>query len=571
MRSAGFWAAIFLTGAGLCIAINGPDWPAVFAGHLDDPDSYMRLERILQGIAQGHLVNRVARDDSGAGVMVEWSKLLDGVLLVLAAPMAIFAGWRQALFAAGAMLGPIGVGLLGLAFAFAAKPFSERKYLWAAPVAAALLPGLQAFALPGMVHYHILLLVLIALTAGLVVRSWRGDPGWAFLAGLAGGAAIWLTPETMPFVLMAFTALLFRWLETPIGSTLLGCAAGFIDMLIFGFAIDPPEGGYAVMEIDRLSLVYVLLGLLLLAGALVLWRMATWPPRRRRVCGMALMLALLLGWIALFPKVALGPYGVMGAADRRAFYGAITEQAPAQNLAALAGFLLPGLLALLFSAVKAVQGGNRAWLWAWISVCAAVALCLGVKFVLFVEFPSGLAAALLPVMLTDIGAWAKNLPWRRWFVQGALLCLMLVVPRLPLAAGPKTSEPPASPSCDLLHINNLLAPYAGDIVLADVSITPELLYRTGIVTVGSLYQHGVPAFLRLRAAWRSLPGNSEPPSVAATKAQFILFCPIQGRTELVDGLPPDTLWDALEAGKPPLWLTQVAADRQTGWQLFRLP
>ena len=177
------WAGLFLLGAGLNILVGLPGWPAVLAGNLVDPDSYMRLERLLQGIAQGHLRNTVGRDDSGAGVVVEWSRLFDLLLWAMAAPLAIFLGWRQALFAAGVALGPLGVGALGLALAFAARPFSATGYLWAAPVAAALLPGLQCFAAPGVVHYHILLLALIALTAGLTARAWDGDSGWRFWRG----------------------------------------------------------------------------------------------------------------------------------------------------------------------------------------------------------------------------------------------------------------------------------------------------------------------------------------------------------------------------------------------------
>ena len=270
------WAGLFLIGAGLNIAVGLHGWPAVLAGHLNDPDSYMRLERLSQGIAQGHLVNLVARDDSGAGVMVEWSCLLDALLWLMAAPLSVFIGWRPALFAAGVALGPMGVGCLALALAFAVRPLAKGEYLWAAAGAAALLPGLQVFAAPGVVHYHILLLALIVLTFGLVARGWQGDSGYAVLAGLAGGTAIWMTPETMPFVLMIYAALLFRWLEKPITGAVLGCAAGFAGMVSFACAVDPPEGGSGGIETDRLSLVYVVLGLLLLAGALALWRVRGW-------------------------------------------------------------------------------------------------------------------------------------------------------------------------------------------------------------------------------------------------------------------------------------------------------
>ena len=71
---------LFLLAAGLNIVQGWHFWPPVLAGSLNDPDSYMRLLRIEQGVRAGHLVVNVARDDSGAGVYVEWSRLLDGLL-----------------------------------------------------------------------------------------------------------------------------------------------------------------------------------------------------------------------------------------------------------------------------------------------------------------------------------------------------------------------------------------------------------------------------------------------------------------------------------------------------------
>jgi hypothetical protein len=566
------WFGLFLLGAGLNILVGLPGWPAVFAGNLVDPDSYMRLERILQGIAQGHLVNTVARDDSGAGVMVEWSRLLDLLLWAMAAPLAVFLGWRQALFAAGAVLGPLGVGALGLALAFAARRFSAAKYLWAAPVAAALLPGLQCFAAPGVVHYHILLLALIALTAGLTARAWDGDTGWAFLAGVSGGFAIWLTPETMPFVLMAFAALLFRWVQSPIGAALAACAAGFFDVLGFALAIDPPSGGYGAAEIDRLSVVYVVLGLFLLIGGLALWRLQLLPNRRAsRLLGAGLMASLLLGWIAMFPQVAMGPYGVMDAADRQRFFGAMQELQPVHGIRQLTEFLLPGLLALCYPILRAARGGPNVWLWLYAASCAAVALVLGQKFILFTEFPAGLAAGLLPVMLSDASRRLSNNPVPAMLARLGLIFLMLLAPELPLLAAAKSPLPTAQPAaCSLRNIAPMLANYPGAIVLANANETPELLYRSQVLTVGSLYQHGVPAFLRLRAAWRTEDFASKPQAVTATGAAFILFCNGENRDLTIADLPKDTLWDALKAGKPPAWLKLRASDPRSGWQLFKV-
>jgi hypothetical protein len=558
---------LFALSAGLNILLGLKAWPAVLGGSLNDPDSYMRLLRIEQGIHAGHLLTNVARDDSGAGVMVEWSRLLDIILWVMAAPMAAFIGWHRALFIAGAMLGPLGVGALGAVLAWVVEPFAARRYLWTAAVAAAILPGLLTFAAPGVVHYHILLLVLIAATAGLVARAWMDDTWPAFLAGLSGGFAIWLTPETMPFILMCFAALMLRWTQWRMGGTLTACAAGFFDVLGFALFIDPPAGGYGVPEIDRLSYVYLVLALLLLAGTAGLWWMETHMKRYRVPAGLALMAVVLGIWVAAFPHVAMGPYGIMSPDEMHKFFGVMLELQPVHGASAVA-YLAPGALALAFALAQARQARGRL-LWLYVAACSAVALVLGQRFILFVGFSAGIGAALLPMAMSEVSLRLDAKPMLAMLARLAVLAAVLGVPELaglaPVHAAP--GESGHYPSCSLRHIGPFLAPEAGKIVLTQAEDTPELLYRTQVDTVGSLYQHGVPAYLRQRDAWRAVPGAAEPPAVLATGAAYVLFCPQAGRYTPVADLPKTTLWDALEAGRPPAWLAP-AGSGPDGWVLY---
>jgi len=145
---------------------------------------------------------------------------------------------------------------------------------------------------------------------------------------------------------------------------------------------------------------------------------------------------------------------------------------------------------------------------------------------------------------------------------------MLLLPSLPALAGLRMAAHPGGPSCSLRHINNLLGGDGNSIVLAEADATPELLYRTKVQAVGSLFQHGVPAYLMARDAWRSIPGSVEPDAVAATGARLVLFCPEPQRSVLVSDLPATTLWDVLQAGQPPRWLTLRNQDPSTGWQVF---
>jgi hypothetical protein len=560
---------LFLVAAGLNILLGLHDWPSVLAGSLNDPDSYMRLLRLEQGIHAGHLVVVVARDDSGAGVMVEWSRLLDMLLWVMALPWAAFLGWHKALYVAGVALGPLSVGALGAVLAWVAEPFAARRYLWTAAVAAAVLPGVLTFAVPGVVHYHILLLVLIAATVGFVARAWQDDVGYGFLAGISGGFAIWLTPETMPFVLMAFAALLIRWMHVRLGATMTACAAGCLDVLGFALVIDPPQGGYGMPEIDRLSLVYVAMALLLLTGCGALWRLERKPGKWRRWAGLALLAALLAGWVGMFPKVAMGPYGIMSPENARKFFGVIQEQQPIRG-SALVTFLAPGVLALAYTLWRVVEGRAR-WLWLYIAVCTFVALGLGAKFILFVGFSACAAAVLLPLALSEVSLRFEARPSRAMLLRLAVLFVALGVPEVAAmgAAKPGAGMRMKFPSCALRDIAPLLMPAGQQIVLAEMQDTPELLYRSRVETVGSLYHHGLEGYLKGWAAWRAEPGAEVPAAVRATGAKFVLFCPKAGRYAPVADLPKDTLWDSLEANAPPGWLA-LDGSNAAGWRLYRV-
>ncbi|MBB5372447.1 hypothetical protein [Acidocella aromatica] len=578
---------LFLLAAGLNILLGMGAWPSVLAGNLQDPDSYMRLLRIEQGIRAGHLLTSVAGDQSGAGVMVEWSRLLDMLLWLMAAPLTPFIGWHKALFAAGLALGPLGVGFLGAVLAWAVEPFALRRYLWSAALAAAVLPGIVTIAVPGVVHYHVLLLAMIALTAGFTARAWR-DNSWAgFLAGLSGGFAIWLTPETMPFVLMAYASLLLRWFTTPNATVLFTTAAGCFDVLMVGLFIDPPAGGYFAPEVDRLSCVYAAMGLLFLAGASMLTRL---PNRRwRGVAGFVVLAALFGVWVAIFPGVVLGPYGILPPNQAQAFFGVITEQMPVHGRDAVM-FLFPGAAALAYALWRGLRRHDRVRalltpemlkprgdgrvIWLYLALCGAVALVLGAKFLLFVGFSTIFAAAMLPVALSQASVGLAEKPLFASLARVGLLALVFGVPELAAIANASPKQTAATPvrnypSCKLHNIAPLLAQAAGDVVLAGPEAAPELLYRTHVQTVGSLFHHGIAGYMRDRAAWRAVPGIAVPPEVTATGAAYVLFCPSPARYLLVADLPKATLWDTLEAGTPPPWLSAAGRNAE-GWTLYKI-
>ena len=573
-----WYCLIFCFAAGLELLTSAQNFGLVLHGGLIDPDSYMRLLRIGQGLRHGGLVNIVQRDDGGVPLMIEWSRLFDAGLVAMAAPFALFLGWHRALFISGVMSAPIAAGLLGVALTFAASPFSERRFIWTAPVIGMLLPGIHGFALLGIVHYHIVMLAAAVLTAGLAMRAREGDRRIALATGISGGVALWIMPETMPFVLLAFIGLGWRWLFHRLGNAMAWLGAGFAGMLLLGTGIDPPQGGIFVPEIDRLSIVYAALGVMVLA--VTLWLAALdrsmLQAGRRAMLGIAGALAGFTIWLAHYPLVALGPYGLMSGQEMRRFFGAMTETQPVQGIGQAFLLLAPAAFALIYAlhrAWRARSGAEFSGYWLVASVAILLSLALTARFVIFQQFSAGFAAALLPVALTDASRQFILRPVRAAGARIGLVASLLIIPYVPAvaiaAAHPETSLT-KSASCAMRHAAALLAPAAGDIVLTRAGEVPELLYRTRIIAVGSLYQHGIGGYLRSRAAWRAAVGRQPSAALLATGAKFVLFCPLPHRYALVRTAPRDTLWDALAAGHLPRWLRQIAADQAAGFQLYRI-
>jgi hypothetical protein len=114
-----------------------------------------------------------------------------------------------------------------------------------------------------------------------------------------------------------------------------------------------------------------------------------------------------------------------------------------------------------------------------------------------------------------------------------------------------------------------------------VDDTPELLYRTKVGTVGSLYwsrmepgetayRRSTRNFMTLRAAWRSLPETDGAAALRQAGAELVLHCPRARRSIMVADLPVGTLLDRLDAGTPPPFLVEVGRTEGAGYVLYEV-
>lgn len=570
----------------IVLALGARQLPGVLGTGLINPDSYMRLVRLRETLEAHRPVDIVAGDGSGHGTLLHWSHLLDSLVCLLAAPFSLVLDPAAALHLAAVLAAPISIGALGYAVAWTAAPFAgARHLLWLGSVLAALSPAIHSYGMAGVLHHHVPILVATVMAAGYAARIITGQakPGAGLALGAWGAVAIWLTPEAMPLVLLVFGGLWLAWVTAPgrtdISASIGAAGAAFLLVIAAAFAVDPPYAGYTSVEIDRLSILFVGLAFAVMgsAGSTILIDRATAAHRLR--ASARPWAAILAGascfalWVAAFPVVLHGTGGMLSAADWHAFMDHINEMQPVKSAADALQFLLTGMFAALSLSWLALR--HRSVVLCYVALCGFAMVALGWTHVRFAAYPETIAAIMLPIAITQLERHASG--WRESslvLARLAAIALFILVPRagtLPgLSHAAQASEAGVAKSCKVASLAGMLAPYAGEVVLANVNDSPELLYRTHVLTVGSLYHRGITGFLRLRAAWRSGPSASVPPAVAATDASLVLFCPSAKRSPLIADLPPDTLLDRLNREAVPHWLQQVAADPASGNVLYRI-
>ncbi len=555
--------------------------PAVVHGGLQDPDSYLRLVRIQDALDAGRWFGyAVARDASGAGFIVPWSHALDGLILVLRAPLRLFLAPAPALFWAGVVTGPLSIGALGAVAAWAAAPAAGRGWLWVAPMGIAVAPAILNYGELGFVTHHIALVAIVVATWGAAGRAAFGGLRAGLAAGALAGLGIWLSPEAMPFGMIGLGAVFASWAVVPTrqsAGACLGCGLGQLGVVAAALIVDPPANGWFGVALDRLSLPFFGLA----AGVAVLSAL----PRGLGGCSPGLRFAglgsaglgLLAAWLALFPGFSRGLAGLMTEEQAQAFFGHIREMAPIGTPCMFIQFAFAGTLAaaaaVSLAALDPAPVMRAVWLYAGLSVGACVALA--VVHVRFSPYPAAAAATMLPILLHRLSA-PGLLAWRPLLRPG-LLALFLATPVLlgralvlPAEAAEGGRDDAYQADCSVAAALELLAPYAGQVVLADVNDGPELLYRSRIAIVGSLYHPNIAGYMRLRAAWRARNLAELPPKLVATAARAILICPHHARSAMLDG-EAAMLFDRLNQGDPPAWLHAVRNSPNAAWVLYSVP
>jgi hypothetical protein len=555
--------------------------PDLSSGGLTNPDTYMRLVRLREMLDSGGVVYSVARDGSGHGTVLHWSHLIDSLLCLLMQPFLLVLPPHDALHAAAMIFGPLNVAALGFAVVWAAAPFAERKYLWLGAVLVPLSPAIISYGLAGVVHHHIAIVVVAVACSGwaarLIVGHTRAHAGIAL--GAWAGVGVWLTPESVPLTMLAFGALWLAWIVRPerddIAAAIGLTGVAFASVTVLALLVDPPAAGIGAVEIDRVSILFAGFALAIAMVGVGVWVVHRLVPNRgpRVAAACAIGVVCCAIWAVALRDSMFNGNMLVDTAQRDAMFGHIAEMMPIGGALVGLHHLLTGVCATLLLTVLAV--GRRSALLGYGAICLAGLLVLGWSHVRFAAYPEAAGAIALPVALTL--AERATLTWHQIgqsFTRLATILLFIQMPYLgqfaAVISSARATPAVVPPSCKFADAAHMLASHPGEVVLADVNDTPEILYRTKVRTVGSLYHRDLAGFLRLRAAWGAAPSETVPPEIDAAEVSLVLGCATPARSSLIEEIKRETLFDQVRTGHPPPWLRQIDANPASGQVLYEV-
>jgi hypothetical protein len=537
---------------------------------LIDGDNYMRLVRIRDGLHTGWFTHVVANDNAGSGTVVYWSHVIDALVLLVRLPLLLVLPGQDALFVAGATTASLIAGAFAAVLVWVPSPLVARRWLWTGPAIALLSMAIRTYGTWGNIHHHLPLAMTAILAAGWAGRATSGRIDASIWCGLWAAIALWISPEALPYVLMAIGVIGVAWCQKPaaLAPCLAICGTTFAATIVVAVLCDPPYGGWLSPEVDCLSVVYVVFAAGACATAWLLAALGRYTSSvwMRALCAVVVCSAVLGVWLWLYPNIIHGLSGLVPSSEVQAYFGAIAEMRHLRLDAHDTSLLVSGSLAVLVAIYLAVV--RCSLLWAYAATCGLIIVALAASYIRFLVYAETIAAVMLPIAVEAAGRMQGS-PTAARMLRVVVLAAFFLGPQLPLLAAPRNENSKnIMANCRIPDILPALREQNAAVVLTEISDTPEILWRSSARTVGSFYHRSIGAFILARNAWRSLPTDSVPQAVTMTGATHILACDFTSRPPLVADLPPVTLQDRLMQHDVPPWLHEVA--HAGGYSLYAL-
>lgn len=573
-------------------------WAAAPGPGFADGDGYMRLLRVERLLETGAwFENLVPRANAPFGDTLNWTRPLDVLIVLLSAPMIPVIGVREAVFWGGSISNPLLHAAATAAIAWGVHPLVGRSAATLAAIVSIAQPTLLGYSAVNRADHHALYIFLTALGLGIMIRALdaeRSSLRWAFGAGLVASASLWVGVEALVFVALCLVGLALPWLAGAEGNGV-GKIHGFARGLALGLvAAILVERGFAdvpTVEYDRLSIVYVAFGVLILAGVAI---MGEFDRRRPRAGTMSLLLAgglcgaaALAAWWGLYPNILRDPMRVIDPEIGALLHRVIQEHGSGLTPERFPAFLGGTVLALAYLAWRrrSLRLASRRWAWVFVALCVAVYGALSAVWLRWNVYAGIFPCVVLGEMIQRLveRVQASGAPrFRREALAALIVAAVIVGPMAATAGAARLFGSTAADTkarrqeCRAAFLADVLdrPPWSDRprIVLIGVDYGPELLYRTRHGVVGTLYHRNIAGMGDTLRAFTAKDEAVARSIVERRGIELVAICPAVGNDGLVaESAEPGAFYRRLATGAAPAWLREVSLPREaSAFRLFEV-
>jgi asparagine N-glycosylation enzyme membrane subunit Stt3 len=591
-----WFCAFALCLVGLCMLLTPAD---VLAGaQLIDTDAYMRLVRVRLLVESGAWFDAsIPRSNWPFGETLHWTRPMDLVLLIGAAPLWPIVGFDQALRWAGLLVPPLLLVATFAATAWAADPIAGRGSRGFVLLVMSTQVIVLSYGQPGRPDHHALILLLFALSLGFLLRGLEKPASVRSAHGLGITAALgmWVSPEFLLPLALFFVGSMGAWVRS--GGEAIRFNVGWTRALLIALAaclVIERGAELSAIEYDKISLVHVAVAALALGVWSALARMelggSVKSVRARAAAGGALGLMSLALMALLFPRFFGGPMVDVTDPVVQSWLHRVAELQPIltpDDARGLGMFLLcagttliaaPYLVASLTRRDESLDG--RLLLLA--GIVAVLALSLAqLRWVVYVQVMSAVAAADM------LGRLTTMLPRARGSTPGATLArasasAVLILGPLGIGAAITSAARPTEPTgfaarCAPEAVATFLAadPDWNDeprTIAAHTDLGPALLYRSEHRVLATPYHRNEAGIRGMYDLFAATDLEAAEGIVRDREIDLVALCPDRDEDlvpQRVDGRP--SLFGRLMDGEGPEWLVEVDLPEESGSaRLFRI-
>ena len=568
-------------------------------GDLLATDPYMRLVRVTELIeGGGWFDNMIDRSNAPFGDELHWTRPLDLLLILTAAPLAPFVGFRDALLTAGIVVSPL-LHLVALfAVIWAATPLLGAHRARLAAIVVVVQPAIFLQVIPGQADHHSLQLLALALTLGLLIRLFDRERQsdvrrLAAGAGAVAGFAIWVSPEMTVLAGLATTALGIAWLRDGIvAKALRYYALGLTALVALALVVERTPAAWLAVEYDKVSLPHLVAALAVLSVALTFeWiELRASAARARLTWAIPTAAVVATALIFVFPGLIEGPNAAVDPRLVPVWLDHVSELQPLfpTDLVSFGWFLVvagPAIVTLPYVGALAWRTRHQlTWsAWTMLALFSTAYFALALWHLRFAPFAGVLLAIVSAEILGRMRDWTAllRLPLLRrvaWAIAAPLFIVGFMVTGAILILSTSDAEAATEAATEAAEVCDLHAAAAAvnaqpntanAVIYTHIDFGPELLYRTDAAIVAGPYHRNGDGILDVYDFFSSTNLDQSRQLAEARDTRFVIVCDTRNEAGFFRAEEPgQSLYERLVSDDPPEWLSLTA--RGTEEQRFRL-